>query len=108
MKLVFENVEVFEARDVAALIGTKAKAPEKAFELGTVKLCIALVFPVFVEYVSATVRADATSDWVARSSTISKIKYCELKTFGNMADTSSTFDIFLMGVDRYRVYEFEF
>jgi hypothetical protein len=37
MKLVFEKDWVFEARDVAALIGTKAKAPEKAFELGTAK-----------------------------------------------------------------------
>jgi hypothetical protein len=87
---------VFEAREMAALTGTNANAPEKAFELGTIA-----AFP-------DVVRAEATSVWVARSSTISKIKYCELKTFGNMADTSSTFDIFLMGVDRYRVYEFEF
>jgi hypothetical protein len=27
-KLVFENVDTFEASDVAALTGTKAKAPE--------------------------------------------------------------------------------
>jgi hypothetical protein len=35
VKLVFEKVCVFEARAVAALIGTKAKAPENAFEFGT-------------------------------------------------------------------------
>ena len=37
MKLVLENVVVFEASEMAALTGTNAKAPEKAFELGTAK-----------------------------------------------------------------------
>jgi hypothetical protein len=36
------------------------------------------------------VRADATIVWVERSSAISKVRYCELKTFGSMAETSST------------------
>jgi hypothetical protein len=35
VKLVFEKVWVFEAKAMAALTGTKAKAPEKAFELVT-------------------------------------------------------------------------
>jgi hypothetical protein len=49
MKLVFAKVKAFEARDVAALMGTKAKAPEKALEFGTA-IVLALV-----------VRAEATS-----------------------------------------------
>jgi len=96
VKLVFEKVEEFDARDVAALTGTKAKAPEKAFEFGT-----ATAFAVVM-------RADATRVWVDRSSWISKVIYWELNTFGNMAETSSTLDMFRIGVDRYRVYEFEF
>jgi hypothetical protein len=79
-KLVLEKVCVFEARAVAALIGTNAKAPEKAFELGTAK-----------EFAVVT-RAEATSVWVDRSSWISKVRYCELNTFGNMAERTSTFD----------------
>jgi hypothetical protein len=47
-KLVFENVCALEARAVAALMGTKAKAPEKAFESGTF-----MAFPVVT-------RAEAT------------------------------------------------
>jgi hypothetical protein len=78
VKLVFEKVEAFEASDVAALTGTKAKAPEYEFEFGT---AIAFDF---------VVRADATSVCVDRSSTISKVRYCELKTLGNIAETSST------------------
>ena len=93
---MFEKVCVFDARAMAALTGTKAKAPEKAFEFGTDK-----------EFAVVT-RADATSVWVDRSSLISKVRYCELKTFGNMAERTSTFEMFLIGVDRYRVYEFEF
>jgi hypothetical protein len=96
MKLVFEKVCVFDARAIAALTGTNAKAPEKAFELGTAK-----------EF-AVVARADATSVWVERSSTISKVRYCELKTFGNMAERTSTLEMFRIGVDRYRVYEFEF
>jgi len=56
VKLVFEKVWTFEARDVAALMGTKAKAPEKALEFVT-----AIVL-AFVE------RAEATRVWVDRSS----------------------------------------
>lgn len=56
MKLVFEKVWVFEASEVAALTGTKAKAPEKAFAFGT-----AMEFAVVT-------RADATRVWVDRSS----------------------------------------
>jgi len=80
MKLVFEKVEAFDAREMAALTGTKAKAPEKAFELGT-----AMAFPVVL-------RAEATRVWVDRSSCISKVRYCELNTFGNMAERTSTLD----------------
>jgi hypothetical protein len=91
VKLVFEKVWVFEASDVAALMGTKAKAPEKALEFGT----------VFES-------AEATRVWVDRSSWISKVRYWELYTDGNMAERTSTFEMFRRGVDRYRVYEFEF
>jgi len=56
VKLVFEKVWVFEASEVAALTGTKAKAPEKAFAFGT-----AMEFAVVT-------RADATRVWVDRSS----------------------------------------
>ena len=66
-KLVFEKVEAFDARAVAALMGTKAKAPEYAFEFVTA----VLAFP-------ERVRAEATRVWVERSSTISRVRYCEL------------------------------
>jgi hypothetical protein len=35
VKFVFEKVCVFEAKAMAAFMGTKAKAPENAFEFGT-------------------------------------------------------------------------
>jgi len=93
---VFEKVWTFEASDVAALMGTKAKAPEKAFEFVTA------IELAFVD------KAEATRVWVDRSSWISKVRYWELYTFGNMAERTSTFDMLRRGVDKYRVYEFEF
>jgi hypothetical protein len=41
-KLVFEKVCVFEAKAVAAFMGTKAKAPENAFEFGTAMVLAAV------------------------------------------------------------------
>jgi len=57
---------MLDAKEVAALIGTKANAPEYAFEFVTT------VFPVDL------VKADATRVCVERSSTMSRVRYCEL------------------------------
>jgi hypothetical protein len=63
---------------------------------------------MFVAYVSVRVRAEATRFFGVLSSWISKVRYCDVYTSGNMAVSTSTFEMLRMGVVKCRVYEFEF